>query len=676
MRRPVALLIATTLTGALATIGLAPAQAVRTTGWADWDPLAGSANHYTTTMRLPAQGFPAASVASDSRSGSVGVQTGSSMWFGPTTPVGVKYGSSQNRPYLNLRPVADTATTPSTTTYTFDHPTPPTGWAFVLGDIDADQVTVSAKDADGQDLSAAQLGFVQAFNLCDSSPRPGACSTSIGDVPTWSPGSRTLTGNAGATDTVGATGWFEPTVSLSSLTLVFTRRAGFPVYQTWFASVARTIRGTVADVSTGAGSCPVQGVTVRLVSPYGETLATTTPDATGAYSFGEYATQPGYDVSIEPPAGCVGVGQTARQVSTAADDAVADFQVRQVIPQAVSGRVTANGSDPLAGVTVTLHLPGGGTKTTTTEADGSYLFDDNAVGEGYVVSIDVPDGYHGDDQRAPFDIDDQAITGQDFDLTANPDLSGTVTGGGDGIGGVPVTLTPDGAGQPISTVTAGDGSYRFDRVPAGTYDISIDTPDGYTPAPPLTDVVVAAVDVDHQDFALSRPGSLAGTVHLDTLTGEGHAGVRIQVTGPGGDHTLTTDADGGYFLGDLTPGTYEIHVVVPDGFTAVGPLVHTVTITDAGEIRSDQDFVITAATQSPTPQPDHQPDQQPDRESHGRALSTPNPTASTTPGPGPAPDLPSTGSNVGLPLVVLAVALLVAGVGLVAATTTGRRRRH
>ena len=86
------------------------------------------------------------------------------------------------------------------------------------------------------------------------------------------------------------------------------------------------------------------------------------------------------------------------------DRCAADFQVRQIIPQAVSGRVDLRRDDPLAGVTVTLHLPGGGTKTTTTEADGSYLFDNNPAGDGYFVCIDVPDGYTADDQRPAFDI--------------------------------------------------------------------------------------------------------------------------------------------------------------------------------------------------------------------------------------------------------------------------------
>ena len=662
MRRSLPLLLAIALACALAAVALAPAQAVRTTGWADWQPLTGTANNFSTTMQLPANGFPAASLASDSRAGSVGVQSGASVWNGPATPVGVKYGSSQNRPYLNLRPLADTAATPSTTTYTFAHPTPPTGWAFVLGDIDADRVQISAKDADGQDVSAAQLGFVQGFNLCDSSPRPGTCSTSVGDVPTWDPGTRTLTGNAAASDTVGANGWFEPTVRLSSLTFVFTRRAGFPVYQTWFASVARTISGTVTDVSTGAGSCPVTGVIVRLVGPDGEQLATTTPDATGAYSFGEYATQPGYVVSIEQPDTCAVVGAESVEVSNAAGDAAADFQVRQILPQPVSGRVTVDGTDPLPGVTVTLHLPGGGTKTTTTEADGRYLFDDNAIGNGYFVTIDVPAGYHGVDQRPPFIVDNVPITGQDFDLTANPDVSGRVTDGGEGIGGVTVTLTPSGGGPAITTVTQGDGTYQFDRVPAGTYDISIDAPPGFDAEPPLTGVVVAAADVVDQDFALSKPGAIAGTVHVDTANGGGESGVEITITGPGGERTLTTDAAGDYFLDGLPPGTYEIRVVVPPGFDGVGPLSHTVTITAAGEIHSGQDFVIEAAASTTTPSPSSSPPA--------------TATASPTTGPTTGEELPNTGSDIGLSTVLLGAGLLIGGLALIAATGFGGRRRQ
>src|SRR6478672_3057361 len=103
----------------------------------------------------------------------------------------------------------------------------------------------------------------------------------------------------------------------------------------------------VTDVST-TGACPVTGVTVRLVRPYGESLGTTSPASDGTYSFGQNATQPGYIVSIEPPATCAAVVGVRRTVSTETSDASATFQVRRIIPQPVSGTVRAGGQ-PLAG---------------------------------------------------------------------------------------------------------------------------------------------------------------------------------------------------------------------------------------------------------------------------------------------------------------------------------------
>ena len=636
------------------------AQAVRTTGYADWDPLVGVSNDYTSAMRLPALGFPEATLTSDSRAGSVGVQSGASAFFNASTPIGVKYGSSQNRPYLSLRPKADGPTTPSTTTFTFARPTPPTGWMFVLGDIDADQVSVSAKDADGNPVTASGLGFAGGFNFCDyGSPRPSGCSGSVSDVPSWDPTTRTLVGNDTATDTTGAVGWFEPTTPLSSLTLTFTRRSGFPLYQVWFASVARTISGTATDVSTAPATCPVDGSTVELVGPYGDILDTTTPALDGSYSFGQYATQPGYTVRIEVPDTCSVVGPPSQVISTAGDDATAEFQVRQIVPNPVSGVVTADGF-PFAGIEVTLHIPGGGTKVTSTDAHGGYLFDDNAAANGYYVTIDVPEGYTGLDQRPPFNMNDQPITGEDFALVAAPDVSGNVTGGGNGLGGVKVTLEPSGGGPSISTVTDGDGNYSFERVPPGTYDIAIDPPSGYSPAPARTGVVVADDDVVNQDFELDRNGAIGGTIHLDTANGPVRAGVAIEIVGPGGTRTLTSDDEGNFFLDGLLPGDYEIHVVLPKGFEGVGPINRSVTITAEGEIRGAQDFVIrqraTAPTSSPTP-------------------TNETPTNSPTNSPplsGTGDQIPDTGNPASLWMVLLGFGLL--GIGGGAMYAAMRRR--
>ena len=66
---------------------------------------------------------------------------------------------------------------------------------------------------------------------------------------------------------------------------------------------------------------------------------------------------------------------------------------------------------------MTLTRPGRDDVTTTTGTDGSYLFDDNAVGTGYSVTLTVPDGYTaGPDgtTRSDITVDDSPITDQDF----------------------------------------------------------------------------------------------------------------------------------------------------------------------------------------------------------------------------------------------------------------------
>lgn len=621
--------------GILLALGVAfaaPASAATTTSWAAWQPLAGSAGAYTSSVAVAATPDIGATVTSDSRGGQVGVISGSSTWLSEGTPVGAKYGSSKDRSYLNLRPKADNATSPSTTTYSFAAPTPTSGWTFVLGDIDADAVRVQAVAPDGHVLDAAELGFRGGFNYCG----PGvagkpSCTGDDTDVPTWDASTLTLTGNAAAADTSGASAWFEPSTPIRSLTFEFTRRAGFPVYQTWFASLARDVTGQVADQVDG----PLAGATLTLTDYNGVVVATTTSGADGSYSFPGLVATDGYTVSVSAPDGKIAVSPVTQAADLTTADAVVDFEVREIIPVPVSGRVTDRSGAPVAGVTVTV-----GGQTAVTGADGRYLFDQ--VGEGdYTATITTPDGYTIISSPPPFTVPEGVetpITGVDFQLAAKPSVSGTVGAAGSGVAGILVTAV--GPAGTLTTVTAADGSYSFPGLDAGDYTVSIQTPTGFVPVGATSrDETVADADVTDVDFELARLGAVEGTVSGDG--GAPVAGVTVTVAGPGGSVVATTDADGVYSLGGLAPGTYVLTVTPPTGSSVVGAATRTVIVTAAGEVFTDQDFALAAEVTPPT----------------GPGTTSPSTGGGTLPATGLAPET-FVWAGVGLGALVLGGVLL------------------
>lgn len=260
MMRVIRMLVALATIAAPVALGSAAPGIAQATGggYAGWT-LAGSSGAYTGSVTLPAP-FPVASFTSDSRAPAE-VQSGLSNWIPAATPFGEAFGSSQDQPYLHLRPAADTPDTPSTTTYRFDSPTPTAGWGFLLGEIDADRVAVSATGPDGNPVPASGLGFEGAFNYCDASPRPSSvCSGGPAagdpgfDIPmvVTAASSVELIGNGN--DTGGAAGWFRPTVPLSTLTFVFTAQSGFPVYHTWFATDGSAPGAEPSPPPTGGGA--------------------------------------------------------------------------------------------------------------------------------------------------------------------------------------------------------------------------------------------------------------------------------------------------------------------------------------------------------------------------------------------------------------------------------------
>jgi hypothetical protein len=325
--------------------------------------LAGASKAYTGTMTLPG-GFPATTFTSTSRQATV--VSGASTWQAASTPVGAVYGSSRGLPYLNQRPNADNPTAPAVTTYTFATPTPASDWSFVLGDIDADQATVSATDANGAVVPISGLGFQGVYNYCHRLGGPSCDSANVDDVPSWNTTTGTLVGNTGASDTEGASGWFSPSVPLKTLTISYQQRSGLPVYQTWFATT------TSASGAVTVNGRPFGGSTVTIQNAAGATIATTTAAGDGSWSVPGLAPAAGYQVTVETPTGATAVAPRAFDTSGAnATGLDVDFTIT---PVTVTSTITGGDGQPAADEPIVITRDGDDapTVTTTTDADGGF----------------------------------------------------------------------------------------------------------------------------------------------------------------------------------------------------------------------------------------------------------------------------------------------------------------
>lgn len=245
--------------------------------------VSGSSDDWTGSIAPPTSpiGFPSATLTSNART----LSTASSATLTGSTPFGEVFGTSSGKTYLTVQNTTGLGTT--VTTITFAAPTPApggntttsNGWGFALGDIDADKVTLSAKDASGNAISGAALGFQGVFNYVSGQT----------DVPTWDESTATLTGSG--SDTSGASGWFRPTVPITELRLEFTALSGGPLFQIWIAAIAdRSISGTATTCVDGA-VVPDEGATVTLLDAdsnpviSGGSPVTATTGADGTFSF-------------------------------------------------------------------------------------------------------------------------------------------------------------------------------------------------------------------------------------------------------------------------------------------------------------------------------------------------------------------------------------------------------
>ncbi len=404
-----------------------------------------------------------------------------------------------------------------------------------------------------------------------------------------------------------------------------------------------SIRGRVhaelnGDCVWQPGEPLLSGVTVHLLDAQGTIVATTQTDAQGEYSFTDL--MPGtYGVMEIQPAGYFdGPDHPGSEGGRAVPpDSILDvtllsgtqavhYDFCEALPNSIRGRVHVDrdgdcehdpGEPLLAGVTLEL-LDGQGSviRTTQTDAQGEYLFDNLAPGTYAVREIqpvgydDGPDrvGSAGGQLQGPDSIAGIQLRSNvhgvryDFCELERMDLSGYVyvddnnTGTKDpgeaGIAGATVRLLDAQGNLLRTTTTDASGFYEFTDLLPGTYSVAEVQPAGYfdgkdtagslggvahNPGDRITQIVGGPNDHGaHYNFGELRPARIGGRVHAelngDCIPQPGEpllSGVTVHLLDAQGSilDSTRTDAAGEYQFAGLEPfKQYGVLEVQPAGY--------------------------------------------------------------------------------------------------------------
>ena len=381
LRTLLAAATATVVGAGLALGGAAGAQAAE---GSDWGTFAGTGPGGAVTGTVTLAGaFPTTTFTSTSSS--VATPGGTSTFQSAGTPPGELYGTSRGvGNYVSLRPASGGVgpAGASVTTYAFEGGSPASGWSFVLGDIDADQVTVTATGTDGAPVDVADMGFQGTYNSCAAVGGPSCTDT---DQPVWDEATATLRGNV--TDTNGASGWFSPSVPLATLSLRFETLSGSPIYQTWFATRTFALAGTAT-----LDGAPLPGATVTVADAGGRTVATLTTGPDGTYAVPALVATDGYQVTVTPPAD-LDLGAVTLAADLAAADATgidAAFVTPEPVATAV-GTVVDQDGEPVADLDLAVvtdeDVPAPVADAVTAE-DGTFVVEDLPLATDLVLVTD------------------------------------------------------------------------------------------------------------------------------------------------------------------------------------------------------------------------------------------------------------------------------------------------
>ena len=275
----------------------------------------------------------------------------------------------------------------------------------------------------------------------------------------------------------------------------------------------------------------------------------------------------------------------------------------------------------IEGATLELAAEGMDAMTTETGADGTYSFDDLSSGfytvtkmpsEGMVpttptmiyVILVLEDGEVISFLAANFGCMEDTgggsgvISGFVFnDLNGD----GSYDDGEPGLEGVEVNLSGDAT---TTATTAADGTYAFNELMAGSYQIVSVGPDGWTLT--TTSPINVMLGTDDEVFDLGifgwTEGGGGGTAVIkgqvwNDLNGDGNVndgelgleGLTVTLSGDA-TATATTLADGGYAFEGLSAGTYEVVSEGPEGWVLTTTSPIQVVLTTDDEIFNEGSF--------------------------------------------------------------------------------------
>ena len=424
-----------------------------------------------------------------------------------------------------------------------------------------------------------------------------------------------------------------------------------------------TIKGTIyrdADRSESLedGEKLYQGVTVDLLDASGNVVATTTTDAHGAYAFTNLE-EGTYKVRVRKEGPIADLVQTEDPDATK-DNTSGDITLELNDPikenvnfgyisdNSISGTIYRddNRSNSLNGgeagypeqTVQLLDKDGQVIKTTKTDANGNYSFDNlpdgtysvKVVKDGALTDLEQtedPDSAK-DSASEPITLDEDNPTKKNVNFGYVPDyfIKGTIYRDGNRSGaldageklyeGVTVNLVGADGTVVATTTTDADGTYSFDKLPAGTYTVTVAqdgpiagleqtgdpdaTKDNSSEPITLNNGNPSTTDVN---FGYIADNSLSGTVYRDDSrngdqdgTEPGYSGVTVQLLDASGNvvATTTTDANGTYFFSKLPDGTYSVKVVKD------GELADTEQTEDPDATKDNASEPVTLGEDNPT----------------------------------------------------------------------------